>query len=79
MISGEWLKYVLFVCVCSGELHPWEGGGATGGERDSVLRVQRPQHQCQHGHVDAQLPTAAQSQPVPPGQPMGQQQLDLSF
>jgi len=62
---------ILCLCVYSGELHPWEGGGTTRGERHSVLCVQRPQHQCQHSHVDPQPPAAASSQPVPPSQPVG--------
>lgn len=66
-------KLCVCVCVyvCSCELHPRESGGASGGERNNLLCVQRPQHQRQRGHVDTQLRKAVSSQPVLPSQPVG--------
>lgn len=77
-VEWEWLRcFFIWFFVSSRKLHSWESGGATRGERNSLLCVQWPQHQRQHSHVDTQLRTAASSQPVPPSQPVGKHKLLL--
>ena len=46
---------VMFLCVCSGELHPSDSCSTVWGKCHDVLCLQRPQHECQHGHMGAQL------------------------